>query len=297
MFRPAVANELVQIDALVVATINDLTNRHGFGSMAAASPPNFALFSLRDDPAGLWVAEEGDDIRGFAWSWACGDLWFLAQLFVDPSQQGRGIGNELIKRTLEHARRSEATHKALITFTFNRVSQGLYMRHGLFPRKPIYFFGVAREQMKSGLPVPDLRSAAMDGTAAELKVLAGIDIGAIGVARDKHHRYLFNEIGTTGFMLYAGRECVGYTYLGSSGHIGPLAVTRADVLGDAFLVALKLAADGATEKISAFVPGTCDRALSVAIKYGMRITFPMLLMASPDYGNWTCYLPRNPGFM
>jgi hypothetical protein len=29
----------------------------------------------------------------------------------------------------------------------------------------------------------------------------------------------------------------------------------------------------------------------------MRITFPMLLMASPGYGTWTQYLPRNPGFM
>jgi hypothetical protein len=29
----------------------------------------------------------------------------------------------------------------------------------------------------------------------------------------------------------------------------------------------------------------------------MQITFPMLLMASPGYGHWTQYLPRNPGFM
>jgi hypothetical protein len=53
--------------------------------MATSSPPNFQLFSLKDDPDGLWVAEDG----GFAWSWVCGDVWFLAQLFVDPAQQGR----------------------------------------------------------------------------------------------------------------------------------------------------------------------------------------------------------------
>lgn len=34
-YRPASANDLVQADALVVATINHLTERHGFGSMAA----------------------------------------------------------------------------------------------------------------------------------------------------------------------------------------------------------------------------------------------------------------------
>ncbi|WP_245518606.1 GNAT family N-acetyltransferase [Mesorhizobium sp. M1C.F.Ca.ET.188.01.1.1] len=34
---------------------------------------------------------------GFAWSWACDDLWFLAQLFVDPARQGHGIGNALLE--------------------------------------------------------------------------------------------------------------------------------------------------------------------------------------------------------
>jgi GNAT superfamily N-acetyltransferase len=33
--------------------------------------------------------------------WVCGDLWFLAQLFVSPDHQGRSIGNELLKRTFE----------------------------------------------------------------------------------------------------------------------------------------------------------------------------------------------------
>src|SRR4051794_34386018 len=39
------------------------------------------------------------------------------------SQQGRGVGNELLARTLEHARKAGAINKGLITFTFNVVSQ------------------------------------------------------------------------------------------------------------------------------------------------------------------------------
>ena len=102
-YRPAGPADLARSDRLVVASINDLTRRHGFGSMAASHPPNFQLFSLNDDADGLWVAEEADEILGFAWSWVCGDLWFLAQLFVLPDHQGRSIGNELLKRTFEHA--------------------------------------------------------------------------------------------------------------------------------------------------------------------------------------------------
>lgn len=297
VYRSACADDLIRADALVVATINDLTERHGFGAMATVSSPNFALFSLHDDPAGLWIAEDGPNIRGFAWSWICGDLWFLAQLFVDPTQQGQGIGNELIKRTLEHARQSGVAHKALITFTFNRVSQGLYMRHGLFPKMPIYLFSVARKKIMAGLPDHPLRTSVIKDTLAHMDALAEIDNGAAGVERKKHHRYLSNETATKGVLLYEGDECVGYAYIASNGHIGPLAVTRTDMLGDAFTTALKIAADGQSENVSAFLPGTCTSALGLAVNHGMRITFPMLLMASPGYGDWTHYLPRNPGFM
>jgi len=295
--RPAQADDLAAADALVVSSINDLTVRHGFGPMATAGASSFPLFSLRDDPAGLWVAEEDGAIVGFAWSWVCGDVWFLAQLFVDPVRQGRGIGLELLERTLEHARRSGAAHKVLITFTFNRVSQGLYIRHGLFPRMPIYFFKGERERVSQALPEAPLQAVAIDGSAATLARLAEIDRQAIGVSRAKHHRYLFDDSVTSGFMLWAGSECVGYAYLGSGGHVGPLAVVPSHSVRDAFATALKFAAEGSAETVSAFLPGNCDGALSLAIGQGMRITFPMLLMASPGYGDWRQYLPRNPGFM
>lgn len=298
VYRPALAEDLAATDTLVVAAINELTVRHGFGPMAAASPPTFQTFSLADDPDGLWVAEgDGGDMVGFAWSWVCGDVWFLAQLFVDPAQQARGIGHELLARTLEHARRSKAAHRALITFTFNRVSQGLYMRHGLFPKMPIYMFAAGRDRVKAGLSEPPLRSVPLDGSREALKFLSDIDAQALGVAREKHHRYLLTEPTVKGVLLHAGSEPVGYSYISAGGHVGPLAVVSADVVGSALATALKIAVDGSSDKVSAFLPGTCDDALTLAVHLGMRITFPLLLMASPGFGHWTRYLPRNPGFM
>lgn len=296
-YRRADAQDLATVETLVVASINDLTERHGFGSMATPSPPKFQMFSLKDDPDGLWIAEDQDKIVGFSWSWACGDFWFLAQLFVDPTQQGRGIGNELLNFTLEHARKANAAHKALITFTFNRVSQGLYIRHGLYPKTPIYFFSAPREQIMSCLSRSPLQSIPINGSEAQFKDLAEIDSSSLGFTREKHHRYLFDDSDTTGVLLRSGNECVGYAYISSTGHVGPLAVKRENILGDAFTTALQIAADAAPAKVSAFVPGTCESALGITVHGGMRITFPMLLMASSGYGSWTCYLPRNPGFM
>jgi GNAT superfamily N-acetyltransferase len=297
LYRPARAEDLQRTDGLVVASINDLTERHGFGSMAVSRPPNFQLFSLKDDASGLWVAEEADEILGFAWSWACGDLWFLAQLFVSPGHQGRGIGSELLKRTFEHAQKSGATNKALITFSFNTVSQGLYLQHGMFPRLPIYNFSVGRDLLVGRLQGLQFRHVRLVETASHLDSLARIDARALGVSREKHHRYLINDTATKGFSLHAGDDCVGYVYVSTDGHIGPLAVVQPDVVGTAFRTALNLAAASGSSKVSAFIPGTSEAALSTAAEHGMRITFPMLLMSTHEFGDWTQYLPRNPGFM
>jgi len=131
--RPARAEELQAAEELVVRSINDLTVRHGFGAMASLRPADFQQFSLNDDPDGLWVAEADGELAGFAFSWISGNFWFLAELFVSPDHQGRGIGDTLLKRTFEHAAKADADNKALITFTFNTVSQGLYIRRGLYP--------------------------------------------------------------------------------------------------------------------------------------------------------------------
>ena len=148
-------------------------------------------------------------IVGFAHSWVCGELWFLAELFVAPGQQGRGIGNKLLALTFEHARKAGATNTSLITFTFNVVSQGLYIRHGLLPRLPIYFLTVARDALVTRRSGDSLRSTPIEPTPPHLKTLAQIDVSALGVSREKHHRYLLNDAMMKGVLLHDGGDCVG----------------------------------------------------------------------------------------
>jgi GNAT superfamily N-acetyltransferase len=296
IYRPARATDLVRGDELVVGSINDLTERHGFGKIASPRPPPFQLFSLKDDPDGLWVAEDHGEMVGFAWSWVCEDLWFLAQLFISPERQGSGIGNELIKRTWEPAKDKGATNKALITFTFNSVSQGLYLRHGMFPRFPIYFFSVASDRLKARPEGPQFRCVKLEETNLHLRHLAGVDAQALGVSREKHHRYLINDPSTEGILLYQEDACVGYAYI-AEGHIGPMAVAHSNHMATAFRTALAIAAGSGTSQVTAFISGPSEAALKSAVEAGMRITLPMVLMSSRDFGNWAQYLPRNPGFM
>jgi ribosomal protein S18 acetylase RimI-like enzyme len=296
VFRPARADELQRAEDLVVRSINDLTERHGFGRMATLRPPDFQLFCLRDGPDGLWVAEADGEIVGFALSWVCDDLWFLAELFVAPGHQGRGVGNELLARTFEHATKAGATNRSLLTFTFNVVSQGLYIRHGLYPRLPIYMFSAACDALTTRLQGDKLRSTPIEPTASHLKILAQLDVSTLGVSREKHHGYLLDDNTMKGVFLHARGDCIGYAYVAAIGHVGPLAVLQAGAMGAAFRTALDLAAAAGAAQVSAFIPGVSE-ALGIAVEHGMRITFPMVLMSTRDFGDWGRYLPRNPGFM
>lgn len=232
---------------------------------------------------------------GFAFSWMCGDLWFLAQLFISPDRQNQGIGDALISRTLEQAKKHHAKTKVLITFAFNPASQRLYIRHGIFPQAPVYFFAASRDALR--LATAGLRSAPLSVSAAHQRDLDVIDAAALGISRAKHHHYLLADAATKGLLFYSDDgDCIGYAYI-ANGHVGPLAVTKQDAVASALAAALAFGAEAGAAQVSAFIPGSCHSALSLAIASRMRMTFPMLLMADRDFGDWSRYMPRNPGFM
>jgi hypothetical protein len=51
--RPARADELQRAQELIVSSINDLTERHGFGAMASVRPADFQLLYFNEDPGGF----------------------------------------------------------------------------------------------------------------------------------------------------------------------------------------------------------------------------------------------------
>jgi GNAT superfamily N-acetyltransferase len=295
--RPARADELQRAQELIVSSINDLTERHGFGAMASVRPAAFQLFYFNEDPGGFWIAEDEGEIVGTAFSWVCGDLWFLAELFIAPRMQGSGIGRELLTRTLRHADQAAAKTRALITFTFNTVSQGLYMRHGMFPRLPVYMVNVDRKSIPNTGSKMRLKFRKAEASGSHIATLAALDASALGVSREKHHTYLLNDPTMKGFLLYEGNDCIGYAYVASTGHVGPLAVTKRDAMAPAVGAALRIAAEGDSDQISALLPGNCETALAVAADHRMRITLPMVLVSDREFGDWRRYLPHNPGFM
>src|SRR5882724_11614835 len=99
-YRPAKPEDLEEAERVVQQSGNALLGRHGLQPWPAPPSTAFPKFCLAQDPSGLWVAEDGDTIVGFGFSWMTEKFWCLSQLFVRPETQAKGIGQALLSKTL-----------------------------------------------------------------------------------------------------------------------------------------------------------------------------------------------------
>ena len=116
----------------------------------------------------------------------------------------------------------------------------------------------------------ELRCLPLQTTASHLQSLAQIDAQTLGLSREKHHRFLINNNAMRGVALHTRHDWIGYAYVSSDGHIGPLAVVQPNAMDAAFRTALNLALESGCSQVSAFLPGMSD-ATSIAAEYGMQI--------------------------
>jgi GNAT superfamily N-acetyltransferase len=294
-YRPARVSDLEPAMAMIIEAIDVLERQHGFEGLVVdgdLSNP-FAAFSLKDDPSGLWVAEESAVLQGYGFSWTSGPLWFLADLFVRPGQQTSGIGRALIERTMKQADAHDASIRALITFAYNRVSLGLYMRLGLFPIVPLI-------ELTGPLPKATASLAVMpiDADGKDAPLLEELDQSVLGLSRAKHHHYSAQRSDLNGYILKTTEnKPMGYLYISDAGRIGPVAVISAELMAQAVATGFAIAAKLNCPAVSAIIPGPCGSALSLALSSGLRIRRPMVLLASRAFGDWDRYAPRDPGFM
>ncbi len=286
---------------MFAAAIDDLDRKHGFfeGSTNPTPPNPLYGFILSKVPEAFWVAEENGEIVGYSISWVRGSLWFLMDLFILPSHQGKGIGRSLIEKTLQSWQDVKITNKALITLAFNPSSISLYTRFGMYPREPLYFARAAPDEIKKHLQrAPkklEFQVAASYQKVARL--LGRIDRKALGFSLDWHHEFFFEVQRAKCLIFEKAGHPEGYAYVRENGRIGPLAVSREAFLEEAMSSALVFAADQEAENVLTLLPGSNEHAISTMLKHGLRIVYPLLFMSSKQLGNWDNYLCYSPGLM
>jgi len=100
-----------------------------------------------------------------------------------------------------------------------------------------------------------------------------------------------------GLRLDQDGRPAGYAYISPEGHVGPLLAAPGADEARIALAAVYAALAGGAEQVSLIVPGRAERILAALSSLGFRIRESMLLMAARPFGDWSRYLPSNPGFM
>ena len=296
-YRPAKQEDLEEAERVAQQSGNALRVRHG--GRPSTAPPSIAFpeFCLAQDPAGLWVAEDGDAIVGFGFSWMTEKFWCLSQLFVRPETQAKGIGQALLSKTLMQAERNGAANRALITFAYNIASTGLYLKNGLYPREPLYEMAAPAQAVAQNLVDAGCDITAIAPWPESGEWIGLIDQELLGFRRDLHHQFLVGGFAAQAVRIEHAGRAAGYAYISAQGHVGPLAIA-ADADAKAVLTtALRCALEGGAKQVSMIVPGRADVVMQTVLALGFRIEEPLMLMAWRPFGNWCNYLPRAPGFL
>jgi GNAT superfamily N-acetyltransferase len=296
-YRPAKQEDLAEAERVVQQSGSALRVRHGWQAWPVPPATEFPKFCLAQDPTGLWVAEDGDTIVGFGFSWISEKFWCLSQLFVSPETQAKGIGQALLSKTLMQAQRIGAANRALITFAYNIASTGLYLQNGLYPREPLYRMAAPVQAVVQKLVDPGYDITPIAPWPDSGGWLGRIDQELLGFGRDLHHQFLLGGFAARAVRIEHAGGTVGYAYISAQGHVGPLAIAPDADAKAVVTTALRCALEGGATQVSMLVPGRADVVMRTALALGFRIEEPLVLMASRPFGNWCNYLPRTPGFM
>lgn len=238
----------------------------GFSAMSCRA------WVARDDgtPIGIAVARDLDTER------------FVADVYVEPSFRGEGLGGKLFDAATADA---DDRSIAATCGCDDAAALALLAKRGLALRETI-------ARVSGEIPKDDdlLALAAGDyrfGTQrldpeTHSAATAQLDRETRGTARGEEHRYLSGL--AVGMLFSIDDEAVGYAYLWPSGQIGPVAVASGAYLAQiyAFAMAALRREYGATW-CTAAIPATNLRALRTALRAGLRLerTFALAGDAPP----------------
>lgn len=291
-YRPARDTDVERTYAVFLEAADDLNARIGRPPRAGTgAPPHRALAlrrsCVRHDGDRFWVAEMDGAVVGFAIAILRDDIWHLAALHVQPAHQGRGIGSELVRRSMAGC--GPTTALTTITDAVNPISNAIYMRAGmLFQDAMLTFDG------PSVAPIRDDGIEPLEQVAVsrprDYKVLAAIDLATIGFARSVDHDLWGSIEGLQGVLLVRDGVVRGYAYVAADGAIGPLAVLDPADLAPALDVAAAMAATLGADSIHARIPGSARVATEWLVARGARLSGIGLFLASRPVGRLDRYV-------
>jgi GNAT superfamily N-acetyltransferase len=236
------------------------------------------LAMYADCPESFWIAEDeaSQQIVGIASAVLRPPQWILANFYVLPSYQGKGLGRELLTRAFSTR---EGCERFLVHSSTHPSAHSLYMQLGMYP--------LPYSMMFTGYPVDPVTPLALtieDYPVDEiLSTLNAFDQRALGFTRAVYHQR-WAQNGAY-FLVKKGGQVVGYFRVSpegwlEKGMIGPLVVSNERWMTAALDWAIAKQKEISTEKHEIFVPGANRAAIAYLLAHGYRTRDLNLLLSS-----------------
>jgi GNAT superfamily N-acetyltransferase len=245
---------------------------------------------LRTDPGGAWIGEVNGVPCGYAMSFVRGKIWFLSQLFIQPDQQGHGLGQELLRRAQEYGRANGASISSVIAST-SHVAHALYMRSGMFATAIAYRMTGPVEPLRR-LPSVDASQKRIVDCSGWQDKIAALDSELFGAERRQDHAFYLQDNPTASFGLSRDGELLGYGYVVEDGaFIAPIAAREPGLQLPLLRMATDWLADHEIGIANMMVISANKTLMHVLLKAGWKSNAWTFLLTSEPFGQFDRYHP------
>jgi GNAT superfamily N-acetyltransferase len=234
----------------------------------------------------FWIAEQDGQPIGYARSIMRDGSRELTEFFVLPGHQSGGVGRELLARAFPV---DGASHRVIIA-TIDARAQARYLKAGVYPRFPTYYF--SRQPEAVTIPT-DLVIEPITETPATLAALQQIDHFILGHRRDIDLAWLLNN--RSGFAYKRAGRVVGYGFTGPQR--GPFALLNSADFPAVLAHAETLAHSQGLTDFGLEVPLINEVAVQYLLKRGYKLDeFFAMFMSDKPFGKFENYIVTSPPF-
>ena len=291
-YRVMAPPDLAAVAYVRKAALESLDRGPDARAWTPAFPRNLAHL-LGTDPDGCIVAEIDGLVVGFAQAWVRGDIWFLAQLFVQPEAHSLGIGSALLDQAWEYGRKRAARVFAVVS-TAQPVSQSLYMRRGMFARAIGYRMTGDIEPLRE-LSAPDATQKLVVCCSDWQDGIASIDQAVLGAERLQDHAWYsagYAPGGGESFGLVREGALAAYGYATEEGGlIAPIAAYEAADQLPMLRTCAEWLLDREVSTGMCWVLSHNATLMTALLAAGWRIGSWTFLLASEPFGQFDRYHP------
>lgn len=243
------------------------------------------LFEHLEKHATAWVAEQDEQIVGYARAVLRGNMLELTDFFVDPTTQGIGIGRQL----LAHVFPADTPYHRSIIATPDLSALARYLKGNVHIQFPIYEFAIQPPQIRDFQS--DLEICEITHPESAYPIINQIDRQILEFEREVDHQWLMSH--RQGFLYFRHGVAVGYGYVGSRS--GPIALLDATDFPAVLAHAETLAYQRGNAEFVVSVPMANQIAVNYLLQHGFRmLNFFCYLMADKSFGQFSNYIQTNP---